>query len=172
MSTKLGECERQTPHPSGYHTPSPTRRRETGYLHATVRHGHGIIGQGVAGDLAVVGAGGWCKDIAGTYVIRINGVVSLEGPTGKVQEHGHYCPPETQVTSRDPRMIQCTVPHLVYVTLSLRSSCKPGQMATKRRLVVTDSPWREGSWVPQTLEDEGPPQQRCSDCQGMNVTDS
>lgn len=72
----------RTPIPQGT-TPSPTWRRETGYLHATVRHGHGIIGQGVAGDLAVVGAGGWCEDIAGTYVIRINGVVSLEGPTGE-----------------------------------------------------------------------------------------
>lgn len=144
-SRKAGWAREADPHPSGYHTPSPMWRRETGYLHTTVRHGHGIISQGVAGDLAVVGAGGWCKDIAGTYVIRINGVVSLEGPMGKYKRSMvTISPPETQVSSGHPRMTQCTIPHLVHVTLSLRSSCKPGQMATKRRLVITDSPWREG----------------------------
>lgn len=86
----------------GYHIPSPTCRRETGYLHATVRHGHGIVGQGVAGDLTVIGAGGWRKDVAGTYVIRVNGVVSLEGPMGKYKRSvvtiPHQRPRSHQVT--------------------------------------------------------------------------
>lgn len=56
------------------------------YLHATVRHGHGVVRQCVAGYLTVVGTGGWCKDVAGTYVVRVNGIAPLEGPAGKVQQ--------------------------------------------------------------------------------------
>lgn len=75
VPAKLGEHVRQTP--------GPMCRRETGYLHTTVRHGHGIIGQRVAGYLTVIGTGGWCKDIARTYMIGIHRVASLEGPMGK-----------------------------------------------------------------------------------------
>lgn len=56
------------------------------YLHATVRHGHGIISQCVTGYLTIIGAGGWCKDIARTYMVWIHRLAPLEGPAGKVQQ--------------------------------------------------------------------------------------
>ena len=58
------------------------------YLHAAVRHGHGVIGQCIAGYLAVVGTGGWRKDVARTYVVWINRLAPLEGPAVEAQQRG------------------------------------------------------------------------------------
>lgn len=52
----------------------------TRYSHAAVRHRHGVVRQGIAGDLTVVGAGGRREDIARVHVVGVNGVVPLEGP--------------------------------------------------------------------------------------------
>lgn len=54
------------------------------YSHAAVCHGHGVVRQGIAGDLAVVGAGGRREHIARVHVVGVNRVVPLEGPgTGR-----------------------------------------------------------------------------------------
>lgn len=57
-----------------------------GYLHAAVRHGHGIVSQRVAGYLTVVGAGSRREDIARTDVVWIHGIAPPEGPAGQVRE--------------------------------------------------------------------------------------
>lgn len=58
------------------------------HLHATVRHGHGIVCCGVAGDLAVIGTGGGSKDVSGVDKVRAGGVSSAKGPV----EHGGCFP--------------------------------------------------------------------------------
>lgn len=54
------------------------------HLHTTVCHGHGIIGRGIAGDLAVIGTSGWGKYVARVDKVRAGGVSSTMGPA-KVQ---------------------------------------------------------------------------------------
>lgn len=54
-----------------------------GHLHTAVRHGQGIIRQGVAGDLAVVRAGGGGQDVAGVDKVRAGGVATAMGPAGR-----------------------------------------------------------------------------------------
>lgn len=53
------------------------------HLHAAVCHGHGIIRHGIAGDLAVVGTGGGCKNVARVDKVRTGGVSPAVGPGGK-----------------------------------------------------------------------------------------
>lgn len=76
------------------------------YSHAAVRHRHGVVRQGIAGDLAVVGAGGRREDIARVHVVGVNGVVPLEGPgtgrTGTQLPHGPGLGGSTIL--RDPRL--------------------------------------------------------------------
>ena len=66
--------------------PATSTMGTAGYLHAAVRHGHGIVSQRVAGYLTVVGAGSRCKDIARTDVVWIHRIAPPEGPAGQVQE--------------------------------------------------------------------------------------
>lgn len=97
------------------------------YLHAAVRHGHGVISQCIAGDLAVVGTGGWCKDIARTYVVWINGLAPLEGPAGEAQQRcvtGAQQTPRWQVTLGIPSARSCD---LFNANLLPRTRCSLGR---------------------------------------------
>ena len=49
-------------------------------LHTTVRHGHGVVRHGVAGDLAVVGTGGGGEGVARVDKVGAGGVSSPVGP--------------------------------------------------------------------------------------------
>lgn len=86
-------------------------------------------------------------------MIRIDWVASLEGPMGKGQEDcGHLFftgNPGHWVT---PRMMLCVIPHLAYANVLPRPSCKPGQMATVRKLSPLGE---EVGWVPQPSRDKG-----------------
>lgn len=57
--------------------------------------------------------------------------------------------------SGDPRMMQCMVPHLAYANMLSRPSCKPGQVATVKRLLDPDSPWKGGGLGSPTLKRQG-----------------
>lgn len=56
------------------------RMKGGNHLHATVRHGHGIVCRGIAGDLAIVGTGGGGKNVAGVDKVRTGGVSLSVGP--------------------------------------------------------------------------------------------
>lgn len=85
--TDTGASQRQPRTPprcsGGPHCQPGTWWETRRHLHATVRHGHGVIGQRVTGDLTVVGAGGRCEDVAGAHVVRVHGVAPPKGPVGK-----------------------------------------------------------------------------------------
>ena len=87
VHTDTGASQRQPRTPprcsGGPHCQPGTWWETRRHLHATVCHGHGVIGQRVTGDLAVVGAGGRCEDVAGAHVVRVHGVAPPEGPEGK-----------------------------------------------------------------------------------------
>lgn len=58
-------------------------------LHATVRHGHGIVRRGITGDLAVVGTGGGGKNVARVDKVWAGSVSSTVGP---VKDPGKHLP--------------------------------------------------------------------------------
>jgi len=55
----------------------------TRYLHAAVRHRHGVVRQGITRYFTVVRAGCWGKNIARIHMVWVNGIVPLEGPRDK-----------------------------------------------------------------------------------------
>lgn len=92
------------------HSASHVTTRTPEYLHAAVRHGHGVVGQRVTGYLAVIGTGGWRKDVARPYVVWIDRLAPLEGPAGT---QGQQCIAGSRQEPRwpgGPRTAECSIP--------------------------------------------------------------
>lgn len=129
---------------------SHIHRGDTRYLHATVRHGHGIISQCVTGYLTVIGAGGWCKDIARTYMVRVNRITPLERPVRKDNRSVVMDPHQKPGSSCDLRTL-----HLFHAIMmpSPAASLDRKQRSQKGGLLTTDS--QKASWHLLSPEDGG-----------------
>lgn len=146
------------------------------YLHAAVRHGHRVVSQCVTGYLAVIGTGGWCKDVARSYMVRIDRLAPLEGPAGTERQQciaGSRQEPGSPAGPGQPSAQSYNLPKADLLPgAGGASGQKTG--ATKGACGATASPWgrrrlRSSAPKGRSSRDRGPQRQSRGSCEVLST---